>query len=81
MVTIFVCFPAVFTDNFIILSFEDHNQLCFIHFAKKVDSADVSKRLEKLSCLDLKVELSVGTVSTASTSPREPLVLTDARQQ
>ncbi|XP_064002372.1 WD repeat-containing and planar cell polarity effector protein fritz homolog isoform X2 [Pogoniulus pusillus] len=46
---------AVFTDNFIILSFEDHNQLCFIHFAKKVDSADVSRRLEKLSCLDLKI--------------------------
>ncbi|XP_054239708.1 WD repeat-containing and planar cell polarity effector protein fritz homolog [Indicator indicator] len=46
---------AVLTDNFIILSFEDHNQLCFIQFAKRVDSADVSRRLEKLSCLDLKI--------------------------
>ncbi|KAJ7396032.1 hypothetical protein BTVI_149057 [Pitangus sulphuratus] len=46
---------AVLTDNFIILSFEDHNQLCFIQFTKKMDSPDVNKRLEKLSCLDLKV--------------------------
>ncbi|KAM6085830.1 WD repeat-containing and planar cell polarity effector protein fritz homolog isoform 1-T7 [Theristicus caerulescens] len=46
---------AVLTDNFIILSFEDHNQLCFIQFTKKTDSPDVSKRLEKLSCLDFKI--------------------------
>ncbi|XP_071596245.1 WD repeat-containing and planar cell polarity effector protein fritz homolog isoform X4 [Heliangelus exortis] len=46
---------AVLTDNFIILSFEDHNQLCFIQFTKKMDSSDVNKRLEKLSCLDFKV--------------------------
>ncbi|KAJ7409753.1 WD repeat-containing and planar cell polarity effector protein fritz isoform X1 [Willisornis vidua] len=46
---------AVLTDNFIILSFEDHNQLCFIQFTRKMDSPDVNKRLEKLSCLDLKV--------------------------
>ncbi|NXM05472.1 FRITZ protein, partial [Tyrannus savana] len=46
---------AVLTDNFIILSFEDHNQLCFIQFTKKMDSPDVNKRLEKLSCLDLKI--------------------------
>ncbi|NXG51073.1 FRITZ protein, partial [Psilopogon haemacephalus] len=46
---------AVLTDNFIILSFEDHNQLCFIHFAKKGYSADVRRKLEKLSCLDLKI--------------------------
>ncbi|NWR61631.1 FRITZ protein, partial [Bucorvus abyssinicus] len=46
---------AVLTDNFIILSFEDHNQLCFIQFTKKMDSPDVNKRLEKLSCLDFKV--------------------------
>ncbi|XP_071596242.1 WD repeat-containing and planar cell polarity effector protein fritz homolog isoform X2 [Heliangelus exortis] len=46
---------AVLTDNFIILSFEDHNQLCFIQFTKKMDSSDVNKRLEKLSCLDFKI--------------------------
>ncbi|XP_010086195.1 PREDICTED: WD repeat-containing and planar cell polarity effector protein fritz homolog [Pterocles gutturalis] len=46
---------AVLTDNFIILSFEDHNQLCFIQFTKKMDSHDVNKRLEKLSCLDFKI--------------------------
>ncbi|NWY58056.1 FRITZ protein, partial [Chionis minor] len=46
---------AVLTDGFIILSFEDHNQLCFIQFAKKMDSPDVNKRLEKLSCLDFKI--------------------------
>ncbi|NXO43221.1 FRITZ protein, partial [Locustella ochotensis] len=46
---------AVLTDNFIILSFEDHNQLCFIQFTKAMDSPDVNKRLEKLSCLDSKI--------------------------
>ncbi|XP_035751203.1 LOW QUALITY PROTEIN: WD repeat-containing and planar cell polarity effector protein fritz homolog [Egretta garzetta] len=46
---------AVLTDNFIILSFEDHNQLCFIQLTKKMDSPDVNKRLEKLSCLDFKI--------------------------
>ncbi|NXK92760.1 FRITZ protein, partial [Formicarius rufipectus] len=46
---------AVLTDNFIILSFEDHNQLCFIQFTKKMDSLNVNKRLEKLSCLDLQI--------------------------
>ncbi|KAM6405912.1 WD repeat-containing and planar cell polarity effector protein fritz homolog isoform 1-T2 [Pluvialis apricaria] len=46
---------AVLTDNFIILSFEDHNQLCFIQFTKKMDSPDVNKKLEKLSCLDFKI--------------------------
>ncbi|NXK24247.1 FRITZ protein, partial [Arenaria interpres] len=46
---------AVLTDNFIILSFEDRNQLCFIQFTKKMDSPDVNKRLEKLSCLDFKI--------------------------
>ncbi|XP_027550702.1 WD repeat-containing and planar cell polarity effector protein fritz homolog isoform X3 [Neopelma chrysocephalum] len=46
---------AVLTDNFIILSFEDHNQLCFIQFTKKMDSPDVNKRLEKLSCSDFKI--------------------------
>ncbi|NWY70046.1 FRITZ protein, partial [Erithacus rubecula] len=46
---------AVLTDNFIILSFEDHNQLCFIQFAKTMNSADVNKRLEKLSSLDFKI--------------------------
>ncbi|XP_064503731.1 WD repeat-containing and planar cell polarity effector protein fritz homolog isoform X4 [Pseudopipra pipra] len=46
---------AVLTDNFIILSFEDHSQLCFIQFTKKMDSPDVNKRLEKLSCLDFKI--------------------------
>ncbi|XP_075352926.1 WD repeat-containing and planar cell polarity effector protein fritz homolog isoform X2 [Mycteria americana] len=46
---------AVLTDSFIILSFEDHNQLCFIQFTKKVNSPDVNKRLEKLSCLDFKI--------------------------
>ncbi|XP_010281632.1 PREDICTED: WD repeat-containing and planar cell polarity effector protein fritz homolog [Phaethon lepturus] len=46
---------AVLTDNFIILSFEDHNQLCFIQFTRKMDSSDVNKRLEKLSCLDFKI--------------------------
>uniref|UniRef100_A0A8C0UWU8 WD repeat containing planar cell polarity effector n=1 Tax=Cyanistes caeruleus TaxID=156563 RepID=A0A8C0UWU8_CYACU len=46
---------AVLTDNFIILSFEDHNQLCLIQFTKAMDSPDVNKRLEKLSCLDSKI--------------------------
>ncbi|XP_014819850.1 PREDICTED: WD repeat-containing and planar cell polarity effector protein fritz homolog [Calidris pugnax] len=46
---------AVLTDNFIILSFEDRNQLCFIHFTKKMDCPDVNKRLEKLSGLDFKI--------------------------
>ncbi|XP_039916297.1 WD repeat-containing and planar cell polarity effector protein fritz homolog isoform X2 [Hirundo rustica] len=46
---------AVLTDNFIILSFEDHNQLCFIQFTKTMDSPNVNKRLEKLSCLDSKI--------------------------
>ncbi|KAI6071583.1 WD repeat-containing and planar cell polarity effector protein fritz-like protein [Aix galericulata] len=46
---------AVLADNFIILSFEDHNQLCFIQFTKKMGSPDVSRRLEKLSCLDFKI--------------------------
>ncbi|NWS34293.1 FRITZ protein, partial [Polioptila caerulea] len=46
---------AVLTENFIILSFEDHNQLCFIQFTKTMDCPDVNKRLEKLSCLDLKI--------------------------
>ncbi|XP_064271064.1 WD repeat-containing and planar cell polarity effector protein fritz homolog isoform X2 [Passer domesticus] len=46
---------AVLTDNFIILSFEDHNQLCFIQFTKTMDSSDVNKRLEKLSSLDFKI--------------------------
>ncbi|NXP56350.1 FRITZ protein, partial [Heliornis fulica] len=46
---------AVLTDNFLILSFEDHKQLCFIQFTKKMDSPDVNKKLEKLSCLDLKI--------------------------
>ncbi|NXY24393.1 FRITZ protein, partial [Atrichornis clamosus] len=46
---------AVLTDNFIILSFEDHNQLCFIQFTKMMDSPDPNKRLEKLSCLDIKI--------------------------
>ncbi|NWW70146.1 FRITZ protein, partial [Climacteris rufus] len=46
---------AILTDNFIILSFEDHNQLCFIQFTKTMDSSDVNKRLEKLSGLDFKI--------------------------
>ncbi|XP_062427221.1 WD repeat-containing and planar cell polarity effector protein fritz homolog [Rhea pennata] len=46
---------AVLTDSFIVLSFGDHNQLCFIQFTKKMGSLDVSKRLEKLSCLDFKI--------------------------
>ncbi|NXA16023.1 FRITZ protein, partial [Sapayoa aenigma] len=46
---------AVLTDNFIILSFEDHNQLCFIQFTKKMGSPDVNRRPEKLSCLDFKI--------------------------
>ncbi|NWI10771.1 FRITZ protein, partial [Crypturellus soui] len=46
---------AVLTDSFIILSFGDHNQLCFIQFTKKMESPGVNKRLEKLSCLDVKI--------------------------
>lgn len=75
--TIFICFSAILTDNFIILSFEDHNQLCFIQFTKKMDSFDVNKRLEKLSCLDFKVKLSMITVNTPVTLHCESLVLTD----
>ncbi|XP_064366197.1 WD repeat-containing and planar cell polarity effector protein fritz homolog isoform X2 [Dromaius novaehollandiae] len=46
---------AVLTDSFIVLSFADHDQLCFIQFTKKMSSPDVNKRLEKLSCLDFKI--------------------------
>ncbi|NXH13760.1 FRITZ protein, partial [Bucco capensis] len=46
---------AVLADNFIILSFEDHNQLCFIQLTKKMDSSDGNKRVEKLSSLDFKI--------------------------
>ncbi|XP_058523856.1 WD repeat-containing and planar cell polarity effector protein fritz homolog isoform X3 [Ochotona princeps] len=46
---------ALLTDNFIILSFLAQNKLCFIQFAKKMDSPDVNKRLEKLSALDYKI--------------------------
>ncbi|XP_071891432.1 WD repeat-containing and planar cell polarity effector protein fritz homolog isoform X3 [Anas platyrhynchos] len=46
---------AVLADNFIILSFEDHNQLCLIQFTKKMGSPDVNRRLEKLSCSDFKI--------------------------
>ncbi|XP_058523858.1 WD repeat-containing and planar cell polarity effector protein fritz homolog isoform X4 [Ochotona princeps] len=52
---------ALLTDNFIILSFLAQNKLCFIQFAKKMDSPDVNKRLEKLSALDYKVLSSVRT--------------------
>ncbi|NXL94856.1 FRITZ protein, partial [Alectura lathami] len=47
---------AVLSDNFIILSFEDYNQLCYIQFTKKMDSPSVNRRrLEKLSSLDFKI--------------------------
>ncbi|NXA51498.1 FRITZ protein, partial [Nothocercus julius] len=46
---------AVLTDSFVVLSFEDHNQLCFIQFTKKMGSPDVNKGLEKLPCLDFKI--------------------------
>ncbi|NWY06135.1 FRITZ protein, partial [Nothoprocta ornata] len=46
---------AVLTDSFMVLSFEDQNQLCFVQFTKKMESPDVNKRLEKLSCLDFKI--------------------------
>uniref|UniRef100_A0A0G2JXB0 WD repeat containing planar cell polarity effector n=1 Tax=Rattus norvegicus TaxID=10116 RepID=A0A0G2JXB0_RAT len=46
---------ALLTDSFIILSFLAQNKLCFIQFAKKMDSLDVNKRLEKLSALDYKI--------------------------
>ncbi|XP_060221169.1 WD repeat-containing and planar cell polarity effector protein fritz homolog isoform X2 [Meriones unguiculatus] len=46
---------ALLTDNFIILSFLAQNKLCFIPFAKKMDSLDVNKRLDKLSALDYKI--------------------------
>uniref|UniRef100_A0A6I8SDJ8 WD repeat containing planar cell polarity effector n=1 Tax=Xenopus tropicalis TaxID=8364 RepID=A0A6I8SDJ8_XENTR len=46
---------AVFTDTFIILSFLKENKLCLIQFAKKINSPDINRQLEKLSLLDLKV--------------------------
>ncbi|XP_048791917.1 WD repeat-containing and planar cell polarity effector protein fritz homolog isoform X1 [Lagopus muta] len=47
---------GILSDNFIILSFEDYNQLCFVQFTKKMDSPDVNRRKhEKLSCLDFKI--------------------------
>ncbi|XP_065595663.1 WD repeat-containing and planar cell polarity effector protein fritz homolog [Cyrtonyx montezumae] len=47
---------GVLSNNFIILSFEDYSQLCFIQFMKKMDSPDVNRRRnEKLSCLDFKI--------------------------
>lgn len=55
-------FKALFTDNFIILSFLAQNKLCFIQFTKKVGSPDINKRLEKLSALDYKVVISIYTV-------------------
>ncbi|NXP81127.1 FRITZ protein, partial [Ramphastos sulfuratus] len=68
----------VLTDNFIILSFEDRDQLCFIHFAKKVDSADVSRRLEKLSCLDMKVSY-VDALGAAGRRAERRLALNSAQ--
>lgn len=53
------CFLALLTDNFIILSFLAQNKLCFIQFTKKMGSPDTNKRLEKLSALDYKVEISI----------------------
>ncbi|KAE8601042.1 hypothetical protein XENTR_v10013509 [Xenopus tropicalis] len=46
---------AVFTDTFIILSFLKENKLCLIQFAKKINSPDINRQLEKLSLLDLKI--------------------------
>ncbi|XP_069464302.1 WD repeat-containing and planar cell polarity effector protein fritz homolog isoform X2 [Ambystoma mexicanum] len=46
---------AVVTDSFIILSFLEQNQLCFIQLTTKTSSPDVNKRLEKLSSLDFKI--------------------------
>ncbi|NXC39357.1 FRITZ protein, partial [Penelope pileata] len=47
---------AVLSDSFIILSFEDYNQLCFVQFTKKMESPNVNRRrTEKLSCLELKI--------------------------
>ncbi|KAJ6659569.1 hypothetical protein lerEdw1_018538 [Lerista edwardsae] len=46
---------AVLTDSFMILSFWEQSKLCFIQFAKKANSPDVNKKLEKLSSLDVKI--------------------------
>ncbi|XP_042311155.1 WD repeat-containing and planar cell polarity effector protein fritz homolog isoform X2 [Sceloporus undulatus] len=46
---------AVLTDSFMVLSFWEQNQLCYIQFTKKADSPDVYKKTEKLSSLDFKV--------------------------
>ncbi|XP_043911451.1 WD repeat-containing and planar cell polarity effector protein fritz homolog [Protopterus annectens] len=46
---------AVLTDSFMILSFLEKTKLCFIQFTKKQGSPDISKRMEKLSTLDLKI--------------------------
>lgn len=66
-VTIFICFSAVLTDSFIILSFWEQNKLCFIQFTKKTGSPDINKRLEKLSSLDFKVQLSMMSLNTIVT--------------
>lgn len=52
-------FKALLTDSFIIFSFLAQNKLCFIQFTKKMCSPDINKRLEKLSALDYKVEISI----------------------
>lgn len=59
VLSIFFFFLALLTDSFIILSFFAQNKLCFIQFTKKMGSPDVNKRLEKLSALDYKVEISI----------------------
>ncbi|XP_053140333.1 WD repeat-containing and planar cell polarity effector protein fritz homolog isoform X3 [Hemicordylus capensis] len=46
---------AVLTDSFMILSFSEQSQLCFIQFTKKANSPDVNKKPEKLSSLDFKI--------------------------
>ncbi|XP_027721094.1 WD repeat-containing and planar cell polarity effector protein fritz homolog [Vombatus ursinus] len=46
---------AILTDSFIILSFLEQNKLCYIQFAKKLDSPDINKRFEKLSTSEYKI--------------------------
>lgn len=70
--------PGILSDNFIILSFEDYNQLCFVQFTKKMDSPDVNRRKhEKLSCLDFKVLLSIVTVYITVILHNESLALAE----
>ncbi|XP_078086568.1 WD repeat-containing and planar cell polarity effector protein fritz homolog isoform X2 [Mustelus asterias] len=46
---------ALLADNFMIMAFLETSKLCFVQFAKKQNSPDVERRIEKLSSNELKI--------------------------